>query len=219
MNKHVGLSISSVSTLRNGKHTFFFSDLYRLADTIIPQRNCRNPKPEPLEPFRTETGGNVKGTSIEEGEGSETFLERECVLRTFPGASWESFFCEFSVLSTKTCLKQKKTFLERICFLTPLSHPWEPPDVGLAPTGVWRVPPPPPLQLEGPSLKPRPFPPRRLPPSSPHPPLALFAMFRDGAAQSGVGGRGPRVQGGWRGGARQRYLGPDPHLGGTRNPL
>ena len=64
---------------------------------------------------------------------------------------------------------------------------WEPPDVGLAPTGVWRVPPPhPPLQLEAPSLKPKPFPPRPLPPSSPHPPW-LFLQC------SGSPGRGGPV--------------------------
>ena len=81
------------------------------------------------------------------------------------------------------------------------SQTWGPPDVGLAPTGVWRVPPHPPLQLEDPSLKPKPFPPRLLLPSSPPSPLALFAMFRDGAAQSGVGGGGVpgcRGGGGWR---------------------
>ena len=38
-------------------------------------------------------------------------------------------------------------------------------------------PPHPPLQLEDPSLKPKPFPPRPLPPSSP--PLALFAVLRE----------------------------------------
>ena len=59
--------------------------------------------------------------------------------------------------------------------------------MGLAPAGVLEGPPHPPLQSEDPSLKPKPFPPRALPPSPP-PPLALFAMLRDGAAQSGVGG-------------------------------
>ena len=79
---------------------------------------------------------------------------------------------------------------------------WEPPDVGLAPTGVWRVPPHPSLQLEDPSLKPKPFPPRLLPPSSPPPtPLALFAMLREsgtgrpslvwGEGSRGGGGEGP----------------------------
>ena len=60
-------------------------------------------------------------------------------------------------------------------------------------------PPHPPLQLEDPSLKPKPFPPRPLPPSSPHP-LALFAMPRDGAAQSGVGGGVLGCRGGRGGG-------------------
>ena len=33
----------------------------------------------------------------------------------------------------------------------------EPPNVGSAPTGLWKVPPIPPFQLEDPSLKPQPF--------------------------------------------------------------
>ena len=68
-----------------------------------------------------------------------------------------------------------------------------PADVGLAPTALWRVPSPiPPLQLEDPFLTtalpspPSPF-------SSPQPPLALFAMLREGTAQAGVGG-GPYMR-------------------------
>ena len=100
-------------------------------------------------------------------------------------------------------------------FLRPFSLEidWEPPDVGLAPTGVWRVPPPhPPLQLEDPSLKPKPFPPRPLPPSSPHPPW-LFLQCSGSPGRGGpvwCGGRGPG------GRALQRYLGPKPTSGGTQ---
>ena len=89
---------------------------------------------------------------------------------------------------------------------------WEPPDVGLAPTGVWRVPPHPPLQLEDPSLKPKPFPPRPLPPSSPHPPWLFWQCSRSPGRGGPIwcGGRGPR---GGRERVLQRHLGPDPHLG------
>ena len=77
------------------------------------------------------------------------------------------------------------------------SHILESPQMWVWPQLVFGGSPPhPPLQLEGPSLKPKPFPPRPLPPSSPPPLLALFAVVRDGAAQPGVGGRGLRVQGG-----------------------
>ena len=78
--------------------------------------------------------------------------------------------------------------------------------MGLALTALWKVPPIPPLQLENPSLKPQPS----LPVPLPHPPpLALFAMLREGAAQAGLG-EGP-LGGGGR--ASKRHLGPDPHLG------
>ena len=65
-----------------------------------------------------------------------------------------------------------------------------------------------------------PFPQAKALPSPPSPslfpptPLGSFCNapgVRDGAAQSGVGGGGPR--GGWRGRALQRYLGPDPPKG------
>ena len=94
------------------------------------------------------------------------------------------------------------------------SQNWEPPDVGLAPTGVWRVPSHPPLQLEDPSLKPKPFPPRPLPSSSPHPPW-LFLQC-SGSPARGVpiwcGGRGP----GGGGGTLQTLVGARPTSGGTR---
>ena len=60
--------------------------------------------------------------------------------------------------------------------------------MGLAPTGVCRVPPHPPLSLEDPLL-----------PSSPSTPLGLFARLREGAAQA-VGGEGSQGARGWRGG-------------------
>ena len=76
--------------------------------------------------------------------------------------------------------------------------------MGLAPTGVWRVPRPSPIAIGGP------FPQAKALPSPPSPslfpphPLALFAMLRESGTgrptQSGVGGRGPRVQGGGGGG-------------------
>ena len=85
--------------------------------------------------------------------------------------------------------------------------------MGLAPTGVWRVPPHPPLQLEGPSLEPKPFPPRPLPPSSPHP-LWLFLQCSGMGRPSLVWGGGVLgCKEGGKGWALQRYLGPDPHLG------
>ena len=67
--------------------------------------------------------------------------------------------------------------------------------------------------MEGPSLKPKPFPPRPLLPSSPHP-LGYFCNAPGRGGLAWCGGRGPRVQGGGvEGGVLQRYLGPDPHLG------
>ena len=77
----------------------------------------------------------------------------------------------------------------------------EPPDVGLAPTAL---PPMPPLQLEDPSLEPRPFPSH--PPPHPPTPLTLFAMLTKGAAKAGVG-EGP---GGVEGRALQAPLGARP---------
>ena len=59
-------------------------------------------------------------------------------------------------------------------------------DVGPAPIALLKFPPQPPLQLEDPYVKPQPFSPRHLAPSSPHP-LALFAMLRERAAQARVG--------------------------------
>ena len=78
----------------------------------------------------------------------------------------------------------------------------ESPDVGLAPTGVWRVPPPSPIAIGGPFPQAKTLPSPPSPSLFPPPPLALFAMLRDGAAQSGVGGvvSGFEGGGGWRGG-------------------
>ena len=84
---------------------------------------------------------------------------------------------------------------------------WEPPDVGLAPTCVWRVPPIPHRNWrtlsssQTPSLPALSFP---LPPT----PLAPFARLREGAAQAGggEGSQGARRQEGWRGGGLQAAL-------------
>ena len=67
--------------------------------------------------------------------------------------------------------KERERERERLR-VPPVSCLWEPPDVGLAPTGVWRVPPSRPLL-----------------PSFPHP-LALFARLQEGAGQAGGGGGG-----------------------------
>ena len=86
--------------------------------------------------------------------------------------------------------------------------------MGLAPTGVWRVPPPhPPLQLEDPSLKPKPLPPSLFPP----PPLALLAMLRESGTgrPSLVWGQGS--QGGVEGEGPPAVLGAGPTSRGTRN--
>ena len=89
---------------------------------------------------------------------------------------------------------------------------WEPPDVGLAPTGVWRAPPPSPVAIGGPfpQAKALPSPPS---PSLPPTPLGSFCKAPGRGGPVWSGGRGPRVQGGGEGRAFQRYLGPDPHLG------
>ena len=86
--------------------------------------------------------------------------------------------------------------------------------MGLAPSGVSRVLPHPPLELEDPSLKPTPLPSPPSPSLFPPPLLALFATLREGAAQAG-GGEGSWGEGGWRGGGgpSKRHLGLDPHLG------
>ena len=94
---------------------------------------------------------------------------------------------------------------------------WEPPDVGLAPTGVWRVPLIPHCNWrtlpssQTPSLPALSFP---LPPT----PLGSFARLRERAAQAG-GGEGPRAQWGGGGGGLQAALGARPTSGGTRFSL
>ena len=89
---------------------------------------------------------------------------------------------------------------------------WEPPDVGLAPTGVWRVPPHPPLQLEDPF-------PQAKSPSLPALSLPLLGSFcnapgvRDAGRPSLVGGG---VLGGVEGDGPPAVLGARPTSGGTR---
>ena len=86
------------------------------------------------------------------------------------------------------------------------------PRCGSGPNWCLEGPPHPPLQLEDPSLKPKPFPPRPLPPSSPHP-LGSFCN----APGRWCGGRGPRVQGGGGGGeGPPAGLGARPTSGATR---
>ena len=87
--------------------------------------------------------------------------------------------------------------------------------MGPAPSALWGVPPTPPLQLEDPSLKPQPFPPRPLLPSSPHP----LDPFCNALGGGGLGWCGGGVLGrrGWRGRALQAALGARPTSGSTRN--
>ena len=83
--------------------------------------------------------------------------------------------------------------------------------MGLAPTGVWRVPPIPHCNWR--TLPSSQFPPCPLLPLSPHPPLALFARFWEGAVQAGWGGGVLERRAVEGGGGSKRHLGPDPHLG------
>ena len=93
----------------------------------------------------------------------------------------------------------------------------EPPDVGLVPTGVGRVPPPI-LHCNWRTLRSSqpPFPPPPSPSLFPPPPLALFARLWEGAAQAGGGGGGPTAKGVEGGGGLQAALGARPTSGGTR---
>ena len=89
------------------------------------------------------------------------------------------------------------------------------PRCGSGPNWCLEGPPPSPLQLEDPSLKPKPFPPRPLPPSSPHPPW-LFLQHSGSPGRGGpvwCGGRGPR---GVEGEGPPAILGARPTSGGTR---
>ena len=86
--------------------------------------------------------------------------------------------------------------------------------MGLAPTGVWRVPPSP-MVVGGP------LPPSQTPSlpalSVPLPPTPLgsFCKAPGGGGPGWWEGRGPRAQGGGGGGggASKPHLGADPHLG------
>ena len=84
--------------------------------------------------------------------------------------------------------------------------------MGLAPTGVWRVPPSP-IAIGGPFPQAKPLPSPPSPSLFPPPPLALFARLREGAAQAGGGGGVLGRKGVEGGGASKRHLGPDPHRG------
>ena len=88
--------------------------------------------------------------------------------------------------------------------------------MGLAPTAVWRVPPHPPIATGGPFPDHSPSLPAFPLPLPPQPPLALFAMLREGVAQAGVrGGGGGLSRKGWRGRAVQAALGARPTSGGA----
>ena len=95
---------------------------------------------------------------------------------------------------------------------------WEPPDVGLAPTGVLRVPPIPHFNWrtvpssQTPSLLALSFP---LPPTS----LGSFCKAPGEGGPSWWGGGGVLGRKGWRGGASKRHLGAKPTSGGTRFKL
>ena len=99
----------------------------------------------------------------------------------------------------------KTTLLETTLLGSPENYR-EPPDVGPAPTALWRASLP--RQVEDASLKPQPFPPT-LPSSSPRP-LGSFYDAQEGAAWAGVG---EAVHKGRGGGTSKRHLGLDPHLG------
>ena len=87
------------------------------------------------------------------------------------------------------------------------------PRCGSGPNWCLEGPPPSPIAIGGPFPQAKALPSPPSPSLFPPPPLALFAMLRDGAAQSGVGAGVLECRGGWRGGRLQRDLGPDPHLG------
>ena len=81
-----------------------------------------------------------------------------------------------------------------------------------------RSPPHPPLQLEDPSLKPKPFPPRPLPPSSPHPPW-LFLQCSGSPGRGGPVWCGGGVPRGVEGEGPPAVLWARPTSGGTRREL
>ena len=91
---------------------------------------------------------------------------------------------------------------------------WERPDVGLAPPGVWRVPPPSPIVIGGPFPQAKPLPSPPSPSLSAPPLLALFARLWEGAAQAGGGGGVLGRKG--VGGGLQAALGARPTSGSTR---
>ena len=92
----------------------------------------------------------------------------------------------------------------------------EPPDVGLAPTGVWRVPPIPHSNWRTLPSSQTPSIPAPLLPSSPPTPLGSFCKAPGGGGPGWWGGRGPRVPRGGGGGGLQAALGARPTSGGTR---
>ena len=87
------------------------------------------------------------------------------------------------------------------------------PQMWVWPQLVFGGSPPYPIVIGGPFPQAKPFPPRPLLPSSPHPPW-LFLQGSGRGRPRLVGRGGPRAQGGGGGGvASKRHLGPNPHLG------
>ena len=93
------------------------------------------------------------------------------------------------------------------------------PQMWVWPQLVFGGSPPSPIVIGGPFHQAKPLPSPPSPSLFPPPPLALFARLREGAAQAGGGGRGPRAQGGRGGGGLQPALGARPTSGGTRYGL
>ena len=91
---------------------------------------------------------------------------------------------------------------------------WEPPDVGLASTGVWRVPPSP-IAIGGPFPQANPLPSLPSPSFFPPHPLGSFGKAPGGGG-SGWWGGGVLGRRGVEGGALQAALGARPTSGGTR---
>ena len=77
---------------------------------------------------------------------------------------------------------------------------WEPPDVGLAPTGVCRVSPPSPIAIGGPFPQANPLPSPPSPSLFPPTPLGSFCKAPGGGGPGWWGGRGPRAKRGRGGG-------------------
>ena len=119
--------------------------------------------------------------------------------KQFSPAAFHSFAPAISNTTSKTSFTARNWrhgHAEQLCR--------EPPDLGLAPTALWRASPP--RHLEDPSLMPQTFPPH--PPSLFPPPLAPFAMLREGRPGLAWGRRPTGVEG---------RMPSKRHLSGTKN--